>query len=429
MALIDQLIAKLDEAQRLAAQIKAGEKYTIKAGEHLQSYLDKGGDYLVEPNAVFEAQRFLFHKPIKLAGLAKLVATGGPALYVPPGANGIYVDDIECSAPGYGDVIQLGDNDKNTQGSLDKVPMNIGLTRVKVRGHNRKRALAISSTLTRIVDCEFTDVWDHSTARADSHPWAILNTPGDITILGGIHSGGSELGIIGGDTMKIPGVEPTNIYIGGTPDKNMLLFRPLSWMDDGIYRKVKCGPEMKTGHDVVWKYITVKGNWKLAQPDAFAFQFTPKSGGSITNVLVEDVIVEDSPSLCGITAYDESPAMNPVRTTGIRFNRVKATLDRVKFLGGGKVFQLQGGIGTLDVTDLEVSNPGGNSFMYTDKAKTQRIRVLNSKGNLAKYRFMLGGDMDGLNWRTYVDELEVTGNKFSEASALFEKNFPNNEYV
>lgn len=436
MSLIDELIVKLEDAQRMAAEIKSKEAVLVPAGGNLQAALDVGGNIVTEPGAIFAASRFVFNTPVCLTG-SKLIGTSGPAVHVTPGANGIILNDLECEAFGYGDAIQLGNNDES-QTSLDQVPRNIELNRVKVLSHDRKRCVGINSTLTRIIDCDFLDCWDRSSAHADSHPWAIMNSPGEIFIQGGNHSGGSELGIIGGDTMKlrVDGnlIEPRNIFIGGTPEKNLLLFRPLEWMTEIdpatgkiVHRAVKCGLELKTGHNVLVKHVTIRGCWKYAQPDAFAIQLTPKSGGAITNFVAEDIIVEDSPSFMGIAAFD--PTGNPIRTTGIVINRAKITLDKVKYLGGGKVFQLQGGIGTLDIDNIEVTNPGGNSFMYTDKVKTERISVTNSKGNLAKYRFMLGGDMDGINRQLYVDNLNAAGNTFSEASATFKINFPNNTYI
>lgn len=438
MSLIDDLQAKLEDAQRLAAEIKAQDSITVKAGDNLQALLDAGGNLVGEPGAVFSASRFVFNKSVHLSGDIKLIGTAGPAVHVTPGANGIILNDFECSAPGYGDCIQLGNND-SSQTSLDQVPRNIELNRVKVLSHDRKRALAINSTLTRIIDCDFLDCWDRSGATQDSQPWAIMNSPGEIFIQGGNHSGGSELGMIGGDTMKIIDngklIEPRNIFIGGTPEKNLVLFRPLEWMNelkpDGtkVNRAVKCGLELKTGHNVLLKYATIRGCWKFGQPDAFAIQLTPKSGGAITNFVAEDIIVEDSASFMGITAFDYSPAMNPIRTTGIVVNRAKVTLDRVKYLGTGRLFLLQGGIGTLDVDNLEFTNPAGNAFISTDKVKTERISIKNSKGNLAKYRFFLGGYVDGVNWPTYVDTLTVEGNTFSEATNAFKAALPNNTYI
>lgn len=429
MSLIDDLVHKLEDAQRIAAEIKSRDAVKLNTGDNLQAALDIGGNIVCEPGAVFNASRFIFNKPVHLTG-CRLIGTAGPAVHVTPGANGIILDDIECEAYGYGDVIQLGNND-SSQTSLDQVPRNIELNRVKVLAHDRKRAVGINSTLTRIIDCEFLNIWDYSTAHADSHPWAIMNSPGEIFIQGGNHSGGSELGLIGGDDMKlmVDGklIEPKNIFIGGTPEKNLVLFRPLSWMTDGVHRAVKCGLELKTGHNVLVKHVTIKGNWKFAQPDGFAIQLTPKSGGAITNFTAEDIIVEDSPSFCGISAFD--PTGNPIKTTGIVMKRIKITLDRIKYLGGGRVFLLQGGIGTLDVENLEVTNPAGNSFLYTDTKKTDQIKIRNCKGNLGKYNFMLGGNMNGVLWMDYVNDLVVEGNTFSEAPASFRSIFPNNTYI
>lgn len=426
MSLIDDLVTKLEDAQRIAEAIKASEATVVLAGQDLQAAIDKGGNVIVEDGAVFSATKFIFNKPVNFSGKCKLIGNRGPAIHVTPYARGITITDVECLAPDYGDVIQLGNGDE-TQTLLNQVPSDIQLIRVKVPAHNRKRALAIHSTKTRIIDCDFLNVWDSSSSNSDSHPWAIMNTPGDILIEGGSGSGGSELGLIGGDTMKIPGVEPSNIVIKGTPEKNYHLFRPIEWKTDGTDRAVKCGFEAKTGHNVLMKYVTIENNWKSDQPDAFAVQLTPKSGGSITNFLMEDCIVRNSASFCGVTAYD--PTGNPVRTTGLNFKRIHIELNRTAFGGNGRVFLLQGGIGTIDVEELWVTNPGGNAFMYTDTKRIERVSVKNCTSPVGTYNFTFGGNGNGNLTGNVVDTLVVEGNTFSGAANLFKANFPQNTYV
>lgn len=428
MALIDDLISRLDDAKRIASAIKDSEVITVRSGENLQSAIDKGGNIVCENGAIFSADKFIFSEPIKLSGKCYLVGKSGPAIYVPPGSHDINISDVKCQA-NYGSAIQLGDNDI-TQIKLEQVPTRINLTGVSVPTHNGKRALEINSSATQIIDCEFLDVWDKSSSNSDSHPWAILNTPGGIIIQGGRHSGGSELGLIGGDFMKIPNVRPTDIII-----RDLLLFRPLNWFTDGIDRKYKCGLELKTGDNVLIQRVTIDGNMKSAQPDAFALQLTPRSGGAITNVLVEDLTVNNSPSFCGITSFDNVniPA-NPIRTTGIVMRSCKITLDKTTYKGAGRVFLLQGdiikgGIGTLDISEFDVTNPGGNAFIYSDAAKIDSTTVKNSRSNIGTYGISLGGNHWGNLWKNVVADLVVESNTFSESNSTFRKNFPINTYI
>lgn len=428
MTLIDDLLVKLDEARQIASAIKDSEITKVKSGENLQSYLDKGGNIQVEDGAVFDSPRFTFSKPINLSGKCHLIGKSGPAIYVPPGSSDVNISNVECLA-NYGVAILLGDNDI-TQTRLGQVPSRINLVNVKVPTHNGKRALEINSSNTSVIECEFLDVWDRSSSTSDSHPWAILNSPGNILIKGGRHSGGSELGLIGGDFMKIPNVRPTNIII-----EDAYLFRPLGWFTDGIDRKFKCGLELKTGDNVKIKGVTIDGNIKSAQPDGFALQLTPRSGGAITNILVEDLIVRNSPSFCGITSFDNvNIPVNPIRTTGIVMRRCKITLDKTTFKGAGRVFLLQGngspiGIGTLEISEFEVTNPGGNAFIYSDTAKIDRISVKNSKFNTGQYGISLGGNHWGNLWKNIVSELIVDDNDISEANSTFKNNFINNVYI
>jgi hypothetical protein len=214
---------------------------------------------------------------------AEIVGVNVPALYVAPGSHSIAVSDVVCTS-NVAAVVQLGDNLATTQSTLEAVPHHIKLERVTVPTHRGKRAFEVNASDVELLGCQALDIYDP--AQRDSQAILILNTPGRVTVIGGEFVAGSENILIGGDTIKIPGVIQSDLLFD-----SVKLHKPESWRTDGINRAVKNLFEVKAGRRVTLKNSTLSGSWKAGQ-DGWAIVITPKNSQLIEDVLIDNVVVD-----------------------------------------------------------------------------------------------------------------------------------------
>jgi hypothetical protein len=360
---------------------------------------------------------------------ARVNGSSSPAVYIPPTVTDVYVEDIICSSV-YQSVIVLGDNILSTQGSLDKVPARITLNRIKIPTHRGKRGIEVNATDVVITDPEILDVY--STALSDSQAIGILNTPGNITIRGGRLNSGSEVVMIGGDTMKLPNTIQTNILIEGVE-----LFRPLSWQTDGVNRAVKNLFEVKSGVDIVMRNCVLDGSWEASQT-GWAFVITPKNSQYIKNVLIDGCTIRNVGGLVQLLGKDYN-TVTPQATSGVVFKNCNFTVNSALFGGYGIVSTLTGGMRDV-VFDGCVGTFNGSQIVLSDTNATYGqqgpITIVNCTMPTGAY----GLKADGTNYgdplsptSVYVgQELlvnQITGNTFSGAPSRFKTNFPNNTFV
>lgn len=281
---------------------------------------------------------------------------------------------------------------------------------------------------TLLLDCVAEDVWAPS--LADSQGVFIMNTPGNVTVRGGSFCAGSEPIMVGGDPMDIPGVIPTNIVI-----EHCRLWRPLSWKTDGVKRAVKTGLELKTGYNVMIRHVNIDGCWKDAQ-DGWAMTFTPRSGGAIRNVIVEDCVLSNVGGGFNITGHDEPGKLpTPTRTTGITVRNTTLQASKAQFGGRGILCQLGMSPETVDFETVVAETDGTHLMLCADGAasgelKIGRFRVVNSNARPGSYGIQRsGGPINGADVAQWIDVCQVEGNTFTGATAVFKTNFPANHYV
>jgi hypothetical protein len=392
---------------------------TVAAKDDLQAALNNGGEVRLTPGATY---------PGMLTG-----SPTGPALDIPIGTHDVEIFDLSATTTHDQGVIRVGRNDR-TQTTLELVPQRITFTRVKVPTYRGKRAFEINAANVTLTDCIVADVYDPG--GRDSQAIEILNAPGPVLVQGGSYSAGSEVIMIGGDEMKIPGVVPTGITI-----RDSTLWRPLEWQTDGVSRTVKNLIELKTGRNVLVQRVRMDGSWKNGQ-DGYAVVITPRAGGDIHDVTIEDTTIDHVAGGFNILGADSS-SVTPSVLSGVVIRRVKVTTAKAVYGGRGILALITGG--PHDVTFDDVTAVlDGNCIVYVDKSSGAALQPDGTKkpaGNMASlvvtnsrlvpgiYGFIFTGNVRGKLWQNSVDALTVTANTLADAPAEFKKNFPRNTYV
>lgn len=352
---------------------------------------------------------------------ATIRGTGKPAIYVAPGTTSVQVEDVICTASEWnGAVVQLGDNDVNTQPNIDRVPQGILLDRVRIPTHRGKRGFEINAAFVALQNCEARDIY--TTTGQDSSALGILNTNGHVTVTGGVYEGGSECVLIGGDSLKLADVTaPADLLFDGC-----LMTRPVSWKTDGVKRVVKNLFELKTGHKVIVRNCTLEHCWKDGQ-DGYAVMLTPTRGGSLVDVLFEHCTVRDVGGGVNITGiHPDFP--NAPRTTGVVFRDCGFSISKAQNGGTGRFMLLTNGPETIEVERCLMRHDG-NAVVYQSGPVVGKLLVVDSEFQAGSYGFNLGGTANAAKWRLGVLELEVAGNRISGAAPALRVNLPDNVYV
>lgn len=390
----------------------------IPSGGDLQAALNFGGTIHLTPGGVYESEGFVITESgtTIIGNDANLISTAGSALYVPPGVNDINISDVNCTSP-HGAVIQLGDNSATTQGTLELVPRRIKLTDVRVPTHRSKRGFEINAADVELINCEVLDTW--STALADSQGIGILNTPGNILVRGGRYQAASENVLVGGDTMKLPGVIPSNLVF-----ENLLLDKPLSWKTDGVRRSVKNIFELKTGSAVTIRNVHMDGCWKDGQ-DGYALMITPKSGGLIETVLIEGCTIRNVSAGINILGKSVADAIYP--TNNIVMRNCTLAASKTVYGGRGILTLLTGGVESVYFENI-TAHTDGDHVIYGDSTPMQEIVLTNCRVVAGRYGVSFSGYPNAASYPN-VANLVVRDNVIAGAASTLQRNLPNNTYV
>lgn len=416
---------------------------TVHVGEDLQDAINTTGStpIALDAGGVYPGSYTLGKPNLTLIGNGARIAgvAGKPALYVPPAIHNLKVQQLDVSAA-FTVAVQLGRGDTG-QSRLEDVPSNIVFDRVRVPSHRGKRAFEISSSATSLLNCEVLDTWDPG--GQDSQAVYVANTPGGLVIDGGRFQGGSNCLLIGGDTVKIAGMQPTGFLVQGAE-----FSRPLSWMTDGVNRKVKNLIELKTGVDAVFRNLALSGNWKQAQV-GFAILLTPASGGRIANVLFEDVDVRQTASGIQITGRNDD-SITPQRTRGIVFRRCAFWVDKTLYDNlstTGRLLQVTQEAEDVTIVDSLYTGNIGSAVVLGDyglvmdpatglKRKADGLDAFTLQGNrlaCGKYAISMAGPSGLLHYGSglsaFCKTWDVSGNTFGGAPTTLKSYCPNNTYL
>ena len=399
---------------------------TVATAAEFQAALDAGGTIAIAAAATLEAPTFRVSKAgtTILGQGARVVGTSGPALHVLPGVHEVTVRDLVGGAA-YQTVFQIGNND-DAQTALEQVPRLITFERLSVPTHRGKRAFEINGAEVQLLDCEARDTWDP--ARRDSQAIAVLNTPGPVLVRGGYFEGGSENIIVGGDTMKLADVVPSDLTF-----EDLTLRKPLAWKTDGVVRMVKNIFELKTGERVRVRRVLMDGCWDGFGQAAYAVVITPRSGGFIRDVEFDAITVINSGAGVNILGVNNKPPATLHRTTGIVFRNSRFEISKRTFGGHGYLALLSGGPGTVAFEHVVAvsDNSYGVGISVADLQPIEALRVVGSYLRVPFYNraasYLNSSQPETL--ATQFVRREISGNVVAEASARFKAEFPDNQFV
>jgi hypothetical protein len=386
----------------------------VPADGNLQTYLnDAGGKTLWLAAGATYTGGFTVPSHVKIWGEgAHLVGVGKPALRVPAGVTDVVVENLRGTS-NWASVFAVGDN-ADRDPAL--VPRHITFRNVHVPTHRGRRGFELHGADIRLLGSSTRDVW--GPALCDSQGVWINNGPGPYLISGGHYEGGSENIMVGGAPTGIPGLIPADITV-----EDATLQKPASWRTDGINRCVKTIFELKTGERVTLRRVTLDGAWRAAQ-DGWALTFTPRSGGAIRDVLIEQVVVTNAEGAINVMGENNAPPATPFRTTGIR---VWDSVFQVAHTGGRGLYALMTrGVGTFDSSNVVFVGTGNALITVGDAIPVERLSYVGGFATVGQYGLFVAA-------KGSVGEKSITGNTFSGISAgapaAFRSQFAENKFV
>lgn len=422
----------LDEIVALTGDIRmevAGEEpqppdgEVIQAGEDLQAALAAGGALVLANGATFEqtaAYRVTVSgTSITGEGSNAVGSTNDHAFDI-----GINVDSLTFAnlavAGEANEAVQIGVNG-TSQNTVESAPDGIVFDRVTSNGHRGKRVFDVNAANVVFRNCEVRDCY--SPDNVDSQAICVLNAPGPVLVDGGHFEAAAENIMIGGDSMKIPNCRPTGITI-----RDATFTKPIAWKEAGT-PKVKNLIELKDGHDVLLQRLTLFNSWKSAQ-DGYGFMFTPKNGGSLRNVRVEDCTMSEVGGIVCITGHDFTAAnASELPRTTIEMHGGNYRTNKVVMGGTGRFCLITEGPERVIFNGLTIAHEGSAFIEYGDSHPCDVLHVLNCTWNYGSYGIRIGGYNHGDNSQGIIRELKVEGCTISGAHSQFKSRYPNNTYV
>jgi hypothetical protein len=251
--------------------------------------------------------------PETAAPLAKLQAAPGgmAAIRTAPGAafwNVVGVD-ILPNPGGHNDLIAFGDG-SDAQSDREAIPHHLLLDRCSLHGdptHGQRRGVSLHAGETIIRDCDIRGMF---APGQDSQAIAGWNGPGPWLIDNNYLSAASENFLVGGDTIRIADLLPSDI----TFTRNTVA-KDRAWRGKGY--NVKNLLELKTGVRVVIEDNTFDHNWAGEGQSGYAIVFTVRNEyGANPWATIKDVrfrrnIVRHSAGWLNILGLDDRGAAYP----------------------------------------------------------------------------------------------------------------------
>lgn len=407
----------------------------------VQSALNAGGTVHLKPDTIYTGP-FTLRAGTNLVGHGATIVGPSNIQALEISASNVMVSDVVVASTHVNRAIMIGHND-TSQSTLASVPDNITLTRVSVPTYRGKAAIEVNGSHVSLIDCVVADAYDPG--GQDSKAVVILNTPGPVLVQGGSYSAGSEVILVGGDVMKIPGVVPSDITI-----RNTVLWRPLAWHTEidpatGLRTKkykVKNLLEFKTGHHLVAQWLTLDGSWADSQ-DGSAIVITPHSGGDIHDVLIEDVFVDHVGGCFQFMGQEYAGIPTPAPLSEVVVRRLTCTASKATFGGRGIFALLTGEPASITIEDTVGVIDGSSLFLYDPgKVLTGVDNVTTRPGGAmgsltvtggfyvaGAYSFMMAGVPNAGPTTRGAVPLTVTGNTFAGAASALKTNLPLNTFV
>lgn len=357
---------------------------------------------------------------IRGQGNNQIIGLGAPALDVPLSLYNLSLRDVELQTSKHDILMLLGRND-TSQVELDKVPSRIVIEGLKSTGHRGKRGIEVNAEDVVIKNVDIRDIY--SPAKIDSQCICVLNSPGNIHISDSHLEGAVENMMVGGDAMKLQNTRPTNITVIRT-----VFTKNLAWKGDAAI-PVKNLFELKDGINVLVRDCEFSNSWVSAQ-DGYCFTFTPRRGGEVLNVMVENANVKDVSAIANIMGVDDNYAT--LRRTQTSFKGGTFKTNKAQMGGRGWFALVTNGPEYLIIDGVDATIDG-SCFIgiegTSERAKVDQFHLINSKWNYGSYGIRLGGYSHGDNQLGVVKDIKIEGCTIQGAHSSFRARYPNNTYV
>jgi hypothetical protein len=278
------------------------------------------------------------------------------------------VDPVD---PGH-EVIVIGDPIATTtaaqpaHGVLDSITLDASAQ----GGH---RGIALHGTDLTVRNSHLAGLWR---VGQDSQAIWINNGPGPYAVLNNYLEASGETVLVGGDSVHIPNVVPSNITISGNT-----LVKPNAWRTNGS--TVKNAIEIKIGLHVVIANNTIDGNWVSGQDGTPILLTVRNQNNDNPWALVDDVTIRNNVTkhcvqgfAVSILGSDDTSPSQQTQTVSIVANLFSDSPGGLK-LGNGVATALVVDHNTLPAI-------GGNFLSFYDTRATPVKTPLTFTNNVTK---------------------------------------------
>jgi hypothetical protein len=294
---------------------------------------------------------------------------GGPAFATIPACHDWTLLGLELLATptGDNDILVLGDG-SSAQNSLADVPYNLVVDRCYIHGdatYGMKRGISLQSAETTIKNCYISDI---KKTGQDAQAIAGWNGPGPWTIDNCYLEATTENFLVGGATIQIPDLLPTDITF-----TNNTVTKLEAWRGAGY--NIKNLLELKTGVNVLIDSNTFSYNWGGEGQSGYALVFTVRNEegdnnwATIQNVTCTNNTITHSGSLFNILGKDDRPVASIEMNNLVIRDNVAYDIDGGTWNGAGHFAQIHSG-NAITLDHNTVINSGGVSIYFVDAPNT-----------------------------------------------------------
>ncbi len=309
--------------------------------------------------------------PATAAAFAKIQPDtgGGPAFATIPACQNWTLLGLELLATptGDNDILVLGDG-SSAQNTLASVPSNLIVDRCYIHGnatYGMKRGISLQSGTTTIKNCYISDI---KRTGQDAQAIAGWNGPGPWTIDNCYLEATSENFLVGGATIQIPDLLPTDITF-----TNNTVTKLEAWRGAGY--TIKNLLELKTGVNVLIDGNTFSNNWGGEGQSGYALVFTVRNEegdnnwATIQNVTCTNNTITHSGSLFNILGKDDRGVGSVEMNNLVIRDNVAYDINGGTWNGAGHFAQIHSG-NAITIDHNTVINSGNVSIYFVDAPNT-----------------------------------------------------------
>tara|TARA_R110000868_G_scaffold136724_4_gene349769 strand:- start:163 stop:1908 length:1746 start_codon:yes stop_codon:yes gene_type:complete len=297
--------------------------------------------------------------PASAATFAKLQPPvgGSPSIATVAGANYWRFIGIEFlpTPSSLNDIIALGDG-SSAQTSLSQVPEFLVLDRCYIHGdatNGQKRGISLNCGTAEIKNCYISNI---KRVGQDTQAICGWNGPGPWLIDNNYLEAAGENFLVGGATINIPNMIPSNITF-----TNNTVYKPLAWRGQGY--TIKNLLELKTGDTVDIKNNSFENCWGGEGQSGYGIVFTVRNEeGSNNWATIKNVTFSNNTlKKCGngiqVLGKDDRSGITSVEMNGLIISdNVLSEINGSTYTGNGWAIVLNNGGNGIAITHNDLLN-------------------------------------------------------------------------